>query len=259
MKSKLRVVNLLPTYNEIDNIIPMLKALNKIAIHNKKYEFVTLVVDDNSPDGTGVVVKEFKSILRNPVYLLTGSKQGLGRAIVKGIKYAIKYLKADIIVSNECDFAFDPELIPRFLAKIDAGFDVVIGSRHIREGKTTGWTMSRKINHWIANTFFATWIAGITNISDHNGLFRVVRVKNILDKMTWKNAPYGFGFLNYWAWKMTLLTDKICELPVTYHFRTKGESKVSFNTKYAKTYLRDVIEYIKICLAIRLQSLNIRG
>ena len=154
----MRVVNIIPTYNEAENIEPMLRELARIAKKNRKYKFVTLVVDDSSPDGTGEIVKRIQSKSKN-IYLLTGEKKGLGVAMARGIKYALNTLKADVVITNEADFAFDPFKIPKLLKKLGEGYDVVIASRHVGEGKTEGWTWERKLNHWIANTFFSTLFA----------------------------------------------------------------------------------------------------
>ena len=250
------VVNIITTYNEAENIKEMLTALKKVGLRNKKYKFLTLVVDDKSPDGTGTIVQEFME-KDERVYLLSGDKKGLGEAMIRGLNYAIKKLKAGIVIPNEADFAFDPNYITPSLRKIEEGYDVIVGSRHVREGNTQGWTFIRRINHWVANTVFATWVAGVTQIHDHNGEFRVVRVKGILDNMDFTNFPRGFGFFCYWLFKMTQKTNRVYELPITYKFRTKGESKVSFNPKYLRIYLHDVWEYISLSFKIRLEKSKI--
>lgn len=248
----MKVVNLIPTYNEAENIGPMLQALAKMAQANRRHQFLTIVVDDNSPDGTGELAKKFKQ-----VQVLSGSRQGLGMAMVRGLKYVSKNIRADVVVTNECDFAYHPNLIPRALKLIEDGNDVVIGSRHVSGGATTGWTWQRRLNHWVANTAFATWLAGVTQVSDHNGAFRAIRINKVLKKINWTDMPTGFAFFNYWLYKMTLLTDKIVEMPINYQFRRRGESKISFNPKYFRHYVHDVGEYIKFCVLIRLQAKRI--
>jgi len=245
------VVHIIPTYNEKENIGLLLTALLQIAHKDKIRKHLILVVDDNSPDGTGAIVKEFLKKNKGRIYLLTGQRQGLGRAMIRGLTYAVQQLKADIVIPNEADFAFDPKYILPALKKIARGYDVVVGSRHVGRGRTQGWTLNRKINHWVANTFFATWVAGIREVYDHNGAFRAVRVKGVIDKLDMGSYPTGFGFFCYWLYQLTKVTGKICELPVTYRFRTRGESKISFNSKYFFNYLRDVAEYIKMCFQIR--------
>jgi dolichol-phosphate mannosyltransferase len=249
------IVNIIPTYNEKENIPICLGQFDRIARENHKYLWSTLVIDDNSPDGTSLLVKKFKSKWMN-VVLLSGKRQGLGIAMCRGLKFATSKMKADIIITNEADLAYDARLIPRLLKKFNAGWDVVLSTRHGKGAGVQGWTINRKLNHFIANKIFASWIAGINNIKDHNGAFRAVRVKGILDRIDWDSLSIkGFAFFNYWCFLLTTLTDKIYQLPITYKFRSRGESKVSFNPKYFKTYFRDVVEYIFLCFKIRFLSL----
>ena len=250
------VVHIIPTYNEKENIGLFLTALLKIKHQDKRRRHLILVVDDNSPDGTGQLVRQF-TLKHRFVYLLSGAKHGLGKAMIRGLVYAVKKLKADVVIPNEADFAFDPKYILPALKKIDQGYDVVVGSRHVGDGRTEGWTISRKINHWIANTLFATWVADVRQVSDHNGAFRAVRVKGVLDKLSFNNYPIGFGFFCYWLFKLTQVTDKFYELPVVYKFRTRGESKISFNPKYLGNYLRDIMEYIDLSFQIRRERTKI--
>ncbi|MDO8488378.1 MAG: glycosyltransferase [bacterium] len=253
----MRVVHIIPTYNEKENIVLLLPELVKIARQDKTRKHLILVVDDNSPDRTGEVVKKF-TLTHPEVFLLTGQKQGLGKAMIRGLTYALEKLKADVVIPNEADFAFDPKYILPALEKVDEGVDVVVGSRHVGGGQTEGWTTNRKINHWVANTFFATWVAGIREVSDHNGAFRAVRVKGVQDKLSLRNYPTGFGFFCYWLYRLTRVTEKFYELPVTYKFRVRGESKISFNPKYIMGYLRDVAEYIKLSFKIRQERYTIK-
>ncbi|HSX48992.1 MAG TPA: glycosyltransferase [Candidatus Saccharimonadales bacterium] len=252
----MKVVCIIPTYNEKENITRMLDVMLRVISRQKKDRYVVLVVDDNSPDGTGELVKKYKS---RKIFLLSGKKEGLGKAMIRGYKYATQKLGADIVVSNEADFAFDPYIIPSMVKKIKEGYDVVIGSRHVGDGRTEGWTLNRRLNHWIANKFFATWVAGVNNVYDHNGAFRAIRVDGVLDKIEFNKLKVsGFGFFNYSLFKLTQVTDKFYEFPVVYKFREKGESKVSLNPKYFRTYLNDVWEYVVLSLQIRSEKLRTR-
>ena len=250
---KTRVVVIVPTYNEKENIGRLIASLTKIGRKIKNHHLLTLIVDDNSPDGTAKIVTKLMATDHN-IFLLTGPKKGLGKAMVRGIAYARNKLKADIIISTEADFAYDNELIPFAIKKIDEGFDLVVASRHVPGGASQGWTLSRKIHHYLANTVFATWLAGERKVKDHNGAFRAIRVKGVLDKLNLVSInARGFAFFNYSLFRLTQLTDKIYEFPTTYHFRTRGESKISFNPKYFCTYLKDVWEYIYLCFRIRME------
>ena len=246
----MRVVHIIPTYNESENIELFFRTLERVIARDKGRQHLIVVVDDHSPDGTGEIVKRYAGNHKN-VCLLSGPKKGLGKAMVRGINYAIEKLHADVIIPTEADFAFNPEYILPALKKIDQGYDVVVGSRHVKRGKTEGWTFNRKFNHWLANTVFASWVAGIAEVKDHNGAFRAVRVKGVQDQINFNGFPTGFGFFCYWIYKLTRVTTKLYELPITYKFRVRGESKVSFNPKYLSSYLKDVKEYVQLAFKIR--------
>lgn len=254
----MRIVILIPTYNEAENIGRLLRELIPILAKIKKHRAEVLVVDDTSPDGTADIVRGLQKKHKN-IHLLMGKKNGLGNAMIRGYRYAMETLKADVVVANEADFAFDFKTLPVMIKRIEEGFDVVVASRHVGDGKTEGWTLNRKLNHWVANTVFATWIAGVREVYDHNGAYRAIRVKGVLDSIGLKKFRVtGFGFFFYLMYKLTTVTEKIYEFPVTYTFRTAGESKVSFNRKYVKTYARDVMEYVKLAFSIRKEKSTIK-
>lgn len=249
----MKIVVLLPTYNEKENIVRLLAELQKRFAKLPKHNFKILVVDDNSPDGTGSLVSDFakQHKLRN-IYLLKGKKQGLGRAMIRGYKYALSELKAQAVITNEADFGFSFKHLPFMVRELEKGTDVVIASRHVGIGKTEGWTLERKLNHWVANTFFGRWVAGIREVYDKNGALRAIKVKGVLDQINWNKFDVtGFGFFMYLVFRLTQLTEKIVEFPSIFRFRTAGESKVSFNPKYIRTYMRDVFEYAELALRIR--------
>lgn len=253
----MRIVLIIPTYNEAENIETFIKKSLDV-VRNKKDQYKLLVVDDNSPDGTAEIVKRMAAKRKEIILYTRRKKEGLGKAMIAGYKYALKNLKPDVVISTEADFAYEPKHVPYAVSKIKEGYDVVVASRHVGSGNTTGWTLNRKLNHWVANKFFANWIAGVSEVSDHNGAFRAIRVKGVLDRINLsKIAVTGFGFFNYFLYVLSKVTDNFYEFPVNYHFRKKGESKVSFNPKYFATYLHDIIEYIKLCLLIRFEKLGI--
>lgn len=241
---KNNIVYLIPTYNEKDNILEMLKLVKKTLKSLKKYKYKILVVDDNSPDGTGTIVKKFS--LKNPeVILLSGKKQGLGKAMSRGYEFALKKLKADFVISNESDFSYDPVKSINMVKKLEQGYDVVLGSRKI--DNVNKWPLSRRFIHFIANTVFASLIAGVTEVEDHNSAFKAIRVKGVLDKLNFKEFPAGFSFFNYLTYKLAVLTPRIFEFKTTFKPRTKGVSKMM---------MRDSIEYMKNCFKIRMEKLS---
>lgn len=255
----MKVVIIIPTYNEKENISILLKELLRQIARLRFYKFKILVVDDNSPDGTGEIVKEYQNKYKN-IYLLSHKKDGLGRAMIRGYVFALKDLKPDIVVTNEADFGFDFKHLPMMLEKIRDGNDVIVASRHVRNGKTSGWTFERKLNHYLANTVFARWLAGITEVYDKNGAFRAIRVKGILEKIKFNRFEVkGFAFFFYLIYELSKVTNKFYEFPSTFKFRKLGESKVSFNPKYIRNYVKDIFEYINIAFKIRLERSNINS
>ena len=248
---------MIPTYNEKENIGKLLTEL--IARFKKlpKHKFQILIVDDFSPDGTGDIVRNFQKKHKN-IFLLTGHKKGLGKAMIRGYQYVLKNLKTDCVITNEADFGFSFKHLSLMLKKLEEGYDVVVASRHVGSGRSDGWTVNRKLNHWIANTFFAGFVGGIKEVGDKNGAFRAIRTKGVLDKINFAKFPLtGFGFFFYFIYKLSKVTNKFYEFPSIFTFRKMGESKVSFNSKYLKTYFKDVYEYIKLACKIRLERSNI--
>ncbi|MFA5750238.1 MAG: glycosyltransferase, partial [Candidatus Shapirobacteria bacterium] len=132
------VVIVIPTYNEADNIGRMIEYLNTktfVDIKNKinyltdDWQMKILVVDGNSPDGTGKVVEKEAKKYDNTFLLTETSKDGIGAAYLKGFKYAIDKLNADFVFEFDGDFQHPPETIPVMLKAIEEGYDYVIGSR----------------------------------------------------------------------------------------------------------------------------------
>jgi dolichol-phosphate mannosyltransferase len=248
------IVYIIPTYNERENILDMLETVNAVLNKIASYKKYILVVDDNSPDKTAELVRQFQK--KHPmVKLLSGRKEGLGAAMIRGYKFAMKKLHADIVVSNEADFSYSPSYTPLMIKKIEKGIDVVVGSRKISSVKR--WPFSRRIVHWVANTFFAAWIAGVGQVQDHNSLFKAIGVKGVLDQLDFQSFPKGFSFFNYLIFRLSKVTPRIYEITTPFRPRTRGESKVSFKPKYIKSALRDATEYIHNCFRIRLEKLGL--
>jgi len=246
----MRIVHIIPTYNEKENIGKMIEIIENISGHNRSWDNQILVVDDHSPDGTEVIVKNYMKRYKN-VYLLSKNKEGLGRALILGYEYAIKNLHADIVVPNDADFQWNPHDFPKLVEKIEKGYDVSVASRHVAGGKVIGWNWFRKLNHDISNYFLATLVAGVDQVHDHAGNFKAIRVKNILDKVDLKamqNA--GFSFQLHILYELSKTGAKFIEVPVTFSERRYGKSKIGFN----RYYIRDIIEYIRSSIQIRVQK-----
>lgn len=140
-------VIVLPTYNEKENIVRLLDAIQSQRYRLNGTKLSVLVVDDSSPDGTGEIVHNYSQKYPD-VQLLNGTKkQGLGTAYIRGFKYAIEKLEADVIFEMDADFSHDPDDIPRLLTEALNGSDFVIGSRYTFGGSIpNNWSGLRKAN-----------------------------------------------------------------------------------------------------------------
>lgn len=243
----MRVVNLISTYNEKENIGPMIENLEKIAKECPKHQFFTLVVDSHSPDGTGKIVKRLSKTKKNLFLLET--PRGLGISLIKGYRYAIDKLKADVVIPNDCDFQWDPNLIPAMLKKIEEGYDVVVPSRHVPGGKDN-FNFFRKLTHFISNDLLNYWWAGIREVKDLAGNFKAIRVRNVLDKVDLERINVkGFVIQSTMIYELSKTRAKFVEIPAIYGQRRSGEAKVGFN----KQFIKDVLETFKNSTRIRFE------
>lgn len=226
----------------------MLPLLLKIYKSHPEHRFSTLVVDDNSLDGTALVVQNFKKKYSKTI-LLQGEKKGLGVAMTRGYVYALAHLLPDVVVTIDADFVVSPEKIPYMVNKIEKGYDVVLASRHVHGG-SSNWGILRSLNHFVANTICATWVAGVTQAKDHNACFRAIRVKGVLDQIDFDNIRIsGFGFFNYMIFLLSKQTSAFYEFPSAFRDRTSGSSKINV---LSINHLKNVVEYITSCLHIRM-------
>ena len=222
---------IIPTYNESQNILQILKSIKD----NLPKNFVTqaIVVDDNSPDGTGKLVEDYlKNIKKMADYTIEiihrKAKDGLGSAILKGIQHA----KGDTIVVMDCDFSHPPHIIPKLIESIKKyQYDIVVASRYIKGGKIQGWSLKRK-----TMSKFATLIAkkglGINTHDPMSGFFAFKR--NIIKGLN--IDAIGYKFLLEILVKTKNVSIK--EIPYTFQNRELGSSKLSIRTIF--DYYRSV-------------------
>jgi len=222
-KNNAQVSIIIPTYNESQNIIQILKSIKD----NLPKNFITqaIVVDDNSPDGTGKVVddylKNLKKITNYTIEIIhRKTKAGLGSAILKGIQQA----KGDMIVVMDSDFSHPPQIIPKLIESIKKyQCDIAVASRYINGGKIQGWSLKRKIM-----SKFATLIAkkglGIDTKDPMSGFFAFKR--NIIKELN--IDAIGYKFLLEILVKTKGVNIK--EIPYTFQDRELGNSKLGIKT-----------------------------
>ncbi|MEX2158711.1 MAG: glycosyltransferase family 2 protein [Dehalococcoidia bacterium] len=219
----MRIVVVVPSYNERENIGPMIEALQAQFV-SIAHEMHVLVVDDNSPDNTADVVREAAG--RWPsVHLLSGEKRGLGVAYVRGITYALDELGADAVMQMDADFSHDPADVPRLVAALDGGADFVIGSRYVKGGRAPAdWGIVRRAISLAAN-LGARVIAGFYRIHDCTNGFRAIK-GDLLRRIDLDRAPGGYVVLMYLIYQAMSHGAKVVEVPVVFSNRTRGESKL---------------------------------
>jgi dolichol-phosphate mannosyltransferase len=214
----MKTLIIIPTYNELENLPPLLKDIFSYAPATD-----VLVVDDNSPDGTGDLAD--KMSLEDPrIHVLHRSgKLGLGTAYIAGFKYAIEH-GYDAAFEMDADFSHDPRYLPDFLAKIEQA-DLVIGSRYIPGGSTPNWSLSRRLISGCGN-IFARVVLGMP-VHDCTAGFRCYR-REVLESIGLASIQsQGYGFQVEMAYRVQKRGFKIVETPIVFMDRRVGKSKMS--------------------------------
>ncbi len=207
----------LPTYNERDNVEQMLHALAPLGMH-------VLVIDDNSPDGTGEIADRVAAELENVSVLHRARKEGLGPAYIEGFRRALAE-GADYVITMDCDFSHDPADVPRLVAACDAGADIALGSRYVTGGGTVNWGVGRRIVSAGGSFYARTWLS--LGIRDMTGGFRCFRrtVLETVDLGTLETRGYAFQIeLTYRAIRRGFT---VTEVPIIFTDRTAGQSKMT--------------------------------
>lgn len=241
----MRVVVVVPTYNERENIVPLVNALQH-QFTLMWHELHILFVDDNSPDGTAALVRQEMQRYAN-VHLLTGDKRGLGAAYIRGMSYALEKLRAEAIVEMDADFSHKPEDLKRLVDAIDHGNDFVIGSRYIHGGSIPAdWGIARRLNSKFGN-IVTRYIAGMHKVRDCTAGFRVIRA-DLLSKIDLAGLKVrGYAFQPALLHEALIQGATVKEIPVDFIDRTRGDSKLG---------LTDIVEFIFHAWWIRLRSLK---
>src|SRR3989339_1444641 len=188
MSKSLLVV--LPTYNEYDNLGPM---VNQVLSCNKGYDFSVdmVVIDDNSPDGTGKLADELAAVRENLFVVHREGKLGLGTAYIAGFKFGLSK-GYDYVMTMDADFSHDPKYIPNLVAMMGQK-DLVIGSRYVPGGRTVNWCLKRKVISRCANNYAKLFLGLKAN--DCTAGFRCYR-RELLEKIDIdKVYSSGYSFL----------------------------------------------------------------
>ncbi|NNN00740.1 MAG: polyprenol monophosphomannose synthase [Acidimicrobiaceae bacterium] len=214
----MRTLVVLPTYNEIENVEPMLRTLRSVVP-----DCHVLVVDDASPDGTAERAELIAGELGGIEILRRSAKSGLGGAYRSGFSWGLER-DYDHFVEIDCDFSHDPGALPRLL-EAAREHDVVIGSRYVSGGTIPQWTWSRRMLSRGGNQY-ASLMLGL-GVADSTAGYRVYS-KDALEKIGYANVTAdGYGFQIEMTYRAKRGGASIVEVPISFTDRQRGESKMS--------------------------------
>jgi len=214
-----RVLVIIPTYNERDNLQPIVAAaLAQLPEAN------VLVVDDGSPDGTGKLADQLAAADPRIHVLHRTSKQGLGGAYIAGFRWALARDYA-FVFEMDADFSHDPRYLPELLAAAERGADLVIGSRYVTGGGTRNWGLGRRVISKGGGTYART-VLGLS-VQDPTGGYRCFR-RRVLESLDLGSVrTQGYGFQIEMTYRAVKRGFQIEEVPIVFEDRRVGQSKMS--------------------------------
>ncbi len=212
-----RAVVCLPTYNELENLEPMLRALGDKDVR-------VLVIDDNSPDGTGRLADRLAQELDYVDVLHRERKEGLGPAYLAGFRRALSD-GAELVLEMDCDFSHDPNDVPRLLAAVEQGADLALGSRYVPGGGVRNWGLIRRVIS-AGGSLYARVLLGV-KVRDLTGGFKCYR-RAALEAIDLDGvASKGYAFQIETTYRVLRAGFKVVEVPITFADREVGGSKMS--------------------------------
>ena len=214
----MKALVVIPTYNERENVAPLLTL-----IFEKKLPLEVLIIDDNSPDGTGGIADGIAAGDPRVHVMHRPGKMGLGSAYVAGFRYALER-DYDAVFEMDADFSHSPDSLGDFLRELETA-DLVLGSRYLHGVTVVNWPLNRLILSYSANVYSRV-ITGVP-VKDLTGGFKCFRraVLESLDLSRVTSDGYGFQIeINYKAWRKGF---RIREIPILFVDRSVGESKMS--------------------------------
>ena len=207
----------LPTYNERENLEPMLRALGA-------HDVRVLVVDDNSPDGTGELADRLAAELDYVDVLHRERKEGLGPAYVAGFRRALAD-GAELVLEMDCDFSHDPADVPRLIGAVEEGADLALGSRYVAGGEVANWGRVRRFVS-AGGSWYARIVLGL-GVRDLTGGFKCYR-RAVLERIELGAIhSKGYAFQIEGTYRTLRAGFTVVEVPIQFIDRTAGHSKMS--------------------------------
>jgi len=212
----------LPTFNEAENIEPIVRAaLPHLAATGMPHRI--LVVDDNSPDGTGAIADRLSAEIEEVEVLHRGRKEGIGPAYLAGFDRALA-AGADLLLEMDSDFSHDPADLPRLVAAA-ADADLVLGSRYVPGGAVTDWGLVRRLISR-GGSLYAKLLLGVP-VSDLTGGFKCFR-REVLERLDLTGVGTdGYGFQIEMTYRSIRAGFRVKEVPIVFRDRRVGASKMS--------------------------------
>ncbi|BBM88161.1 polyprenol monophosphomannose synthase [Candidatus Uabimicrobium amorphum] len=216
----MKIVILLPTYNEKDNLPLMVEAICQL-----KPQIDIFVIDDNSPDGTGKVAENLREKYRNISVIHRKNKEGLGRAYIHGF-YEAMAANYDKVITMDCDFSHDPKYLVR-MVELSKQYDLVLGSRYVPGGGVDGWSLWRKFISRGGNIYARIFLN--LRYKDLTGGFKCYDVKVLRSMNLASLCSQGYTFQVETTYRIHNQGYRIKEFPIVFKDRVYGESKMSFD------------------------------
>lgn len=229
---------IIPTYNEEGNIKQLVEQVFEVTSYVSNWVVDVVIVDSNSPDGTGKIVESLISKYPH-LHLLKTEKEGLGRAYIKGFKIAMEKLQPYLLFEMDADLSHDPKLIPAFLEKIEKGADFVIGSRYIKGGSIpSDWGLYRKVLSTMGNLIIRFGFMKLS-ISDWTSGYRAIKVWIVKDAFTHTEKYTGYVFQVALLDRAIAKHARIAEVPLKFIDRKSGISKID-----SVQYIAQILWYV---------------
>ena len=214
----MKYVVIVPTYNESDNIASLIPLVLQ---HGESYH--ALIVDDNSPDGTGEIADQLANSNQRIHVMHRANKMGLGTAYVAGFHWALDF-EADLIFEMDADFSHDPAMLPHFVNAIE-DCDLILGSRYVPGGGVENWPLLRQIMSR-GGSFYARTILGV-GVRDLTGGFKCYR-RHVLKTLDLSDVETsGYAFQIEMTYRTLLQGFRVKEIPIIFADRVQGKSKMS--------------------------------
>jgi dolichol-phosphate mannosyltransferase len=216
----MRATVCLPTYNERENLPRMIEALRPVLRDGDR----VLVIDDNSPDGTGEVADALAAAHPFVAVLHRPHKEGLGRAYIAGFERALAE-GAELVLEMDCDFSHDPADVPRLIETAENGADLVLGSRYVPGGGTRNWGLARRLISRGGSVYTGLFLH--MGVKDPTGGFKCFR-RQVLEQLDLDSVtPRGYAFQIELTYRAKQAGFKVVEIPITFVDRVVGQSKMS--------------------------------